>query len=490
MQKFKRLFAISASCLFILAPAIAAPAQTLTVLYSFSGGGDGAGPQAPLVQATDGNFYGSADEGTNNYGTIFRISSGGAFTVLHTFELTDGAHPEAALIQAANGNFYGTAPQGGSNGYGTLFELTLSGTFTALHNFCSQSNCRDGATPQTALVQAANQRLFGTTGAGGTNGYGTLFRANPNGTPTILYNFCSQSGCADGLDPYALIQAADGSFYGTTVQGGSSANCTGGCGTVFRITLGGTLTTLHSFDLTDGGNPYELIQAIDGNFYGTTLAGGTSEACVDGCGTVFKITPGGTLTTLHSFDLTDGKYPSGALVQATDGSFYGTTLEGGDSGSSCLYATCGTIFKITPAGRLTTLYDFCSLYQCYDGANPVGGLIQSTDGNFYGTAETGGSAETGDCSPSCGTVFRLSVGLGPFVETQTTSGRVGAHVNILGTSLTGATGVTFNGTSATFTVVSPSLITTTVPAGATTGTVQVVTPGGTLSSNVPFRVIP
>jgi uncharacterized repeat protein (TIGR03803 family) len=230
---------------------------------------------------------------------------------------------------------------------------------------------------------------------------------------------------------------------------------------------------LHRFDGTDGSQSYAaLVQGTDGNFYGTTGNGGTNKQ-----GTVFKITPSGTLETLHSFDGADGSYPYAALVQGTDGNLYGTTHEGGANDINYLCPLgCGTIFKITPSGTLTTLYSFCSQANCTDGTLPGAGLVQDTDGAFYGTTE----------SPS--TVYSLSMGLGPFVETQPPSGKVGAAVKILGTSLTGSTSVTFNGTAATFAVVSASEITTTVPTGATTGTVQVVTPGGTLSSNVPFRV--
>jgi uncharacterized repeat protein (TIGR03803 family) len=237
---------------------------------------------------------------------------------------------------------------------------------------------------------------------------------------------------------------------------------------------------LHSFDGTEGSLPYEgLVQATNGNFYGTTSDGGE-----DGAGTVFKITPSGTLTALYQFcplgDCGSGGSPGGspfaALVQATDGNLYGTTC--------CVISETGTIFKATPSGTtLTSVYSFCSQSDCADGSAPFAGLVQDTNGKFYGTTVGGGTH-------GVGTVFSLSVGLGPFVETQTTSGKVGAAVKILGTNMTGATSVTFNGKSATFKVVSSSLITTTVPAGATTGKVKVTTPHGTLTSNVPFRVLP
>jgi uncharacterized repeat protein (TIGR03803 family) len=196
---------------------------------------------------------------------------------------------------------------------------------------------------------------------------------------------------------------------------------------------------------------------------------------------VFTITASGVLTTLHSFDLTDGFLPSAGLVQAADGNFYGTTYRGGTNGSCPHGGGCGTLFQITPSGTLTTLYSFCAQSSCADGEYPYAGLVQDTDGNFYGTTAIGGLGKDG-------TVYSLSVGLGPFVETQPASGVVGKAVKILGTNLTGATTVTFNGTAATFTVVSKSLITTTVPLGATTGKVKVIFPHGTRSSNVSFRV--
>src|ERR1019366_8681017 len=196
--------------------------------------------------------------------------------------------------------------------------------------------------------------------------------ASPAQTFTTLVNFAG----ANGAHPQAsLIQGTDGNFYGTTEAGGTSGNCSGGCGTVFKITAGGTLTTLHSFDGTDGAYPSAgLVQATDGNFYGTTEGGGASGNCSGGCGTVFKITPGGTLTTLYSFNSSDGDRPSAGLVQASDGNFYGTTYYGGTSNNCGGYA-CGTVFKISPGGTLTTLYSFCAQTGCPDGASPHAGLV-------------------------------------------------------------------------------------------------------------------
>jgi len=388
------------------------------------------------------------------------------FTTLHSFEGMDGAYPYAELVQAIDGNLYGTTYQGGANGSGTVFKITPSGTLTTLYSFCSQSNCTDGRNPDAGLVQATDGNLYGTAPFGGAYDEGTVFKITPSGTLTTLYSFCSQSGCPDGYWPVtALVQGTDGNFYGTAYGGGAN-----GWGTVFKVTPSGTLTTLHSFGLRDGEEPEAvLVQATDGSFYGTTPGGGTY-----GGGTVFKITPSGTLTTLWAFGSlsSKGSSPSAGLVQDTNGNFYGTTSSGGANG-------WGTVFKLDTTGTLTTLHGFHGA----DGANSYAALVQDTNGNFYGTTQGGGA--NGD-----GTVFSLSVGLGPFVETQPTFGKVGMAIKILGNHLTGATGVTFNGTPAVFKVISNSLIGAVVPVGASTGTVQVTLGNGTLSSNVPFQVKP
>jgi uncharacterized repeat protein (TIGR03803 family) len=453
------------------------PAQTFTTLHSFDGT-DGQDSYAGLVQAIDGNLYGTTEFGGAgsackfNCGTVFKITPSGMLTTLHFFGNTDGNVPSAGLVQATNGNLYGTTSAGGANNDGTVFRITPSGTLTTLHSFVGT----DGYGPNAGLVQATNGNLYGTTGGGGSsnncvNGCGTIFKITPSGTLTTLHSFDG----TDGAYPEGLVLATNGDFYGTT-GGGYNHGCSGGCGTIFKITPSGTLTTLHGFEgLEDGANPSGLVQAIDGNLYGTTTFGGSRNCNYGGCGTVFKITPSGTLTTLYFFDGgTDGSTPWAGLVQATDGKLYGTTLIGGPNDA-------GTIFEITTSGTLTTLYTFCLQNGCPDGDGPRGELVQATNGTFYGTTFAGGA--NGD-----GTVFSLSAGLGPFVETLPTAGKVGAAVKILGTKLTGATSVTFNGSVAVFKVVSKSLITTTVPTGASTGTVEVTTPKGTLKSNVVFRV--
>ena len=485
----KRACAVLALC---ATTAIALPAQTLTTLHSFDGA-DGGFLRDGLVQATNGKLYGTTPERGYNRngsgaGTIFQITPTGTLTTLFLFcysegGCVDGSWPYGSLVQATNGYFYGTTSQGGANARGTVFKTTPSGTLTSLYSFCSQSGCPDGETPDAGLVQATDGNFYGTTSVGGTSGGGTVFRITPGGMLTTLYTFCTQSGCPDGFIPSLQVQATDGDFYGITLYGGAN-DPSGGIngGTVFRITPSGMLTTLYSFcsesGCTDGAGPSGLVQTIDGSLYGTTGSGGAGVDCMYGCGTVFKITPSGTLTTLYSFctqsACRDGVGPGG-LVQATDGSLYGTTGGGGANGA-------GTIFRISPSG-LSTLYSFCSQSGCTDGNEP-NRLVQDTSGDFYGTTYSGGAH--GD-----GTVFSLSVGLGPFVKILQAYGRVGAAVEILGTDLTGASSVTFNGSASTYTVNSTgTAISTTVPDGATTGTVKVVTSGGTLSSNVPFRVLP
>ena len=480
----KRAYSVFLVCATM---AIALQAQTFTTLQSFDNT-DGKYPDAGLVQATDGNLYGTTyGGGAKNDGTVFRITPSGTLTRLYSFcsktGCKDGAGPNASLVQATDGNLYGTTTYGGANNGGEVFKITLSGIQTVLYSFCSKTSCTDGWKPYAGLVQGTDGNFYGTTVVGGTgsclDGCGTVFKITPSGALTTQHNFDS----TDGKNPYAgLVQATDGNFYGTTFYGGAH-----GEGEVFKITPSGIQTVLYSFCsiryCPDGFNPYAgLVQGIDGNFYGTTYYGGNNNVCGSfHCGTVFKITPSGMRTTVYNFcsksGCTDGHAPYAGLVQGTDGNFYGTTVVGG-TGSACQFG-CGVVFKVTPSGTLTTLHSFDKT----DGFNPFVGLAQDTNGKFYGTAYYGGA-------DSDGTVFSLSVGLGPFVETQPTSGKEGAAVKILGTNLTGATSVTFNGTAAVFGVVSSSEIMTIVPAGATTGKVKVVTPLGTLSSNVPFRVLP
>jgi uncharacterized repeat protein (TIGR03803 family) len=381
--------------LFCVAAVIAAPAQSgfFTSLASFDGA-NGANPQAALIQGTDGNFYGTAAYGgANGVGVVFRITPAGTLTTLYSFCYPwdcpgSGYEPTTGLIQASDGNLYGTTSQGGTLGYGTLFQITPAGTLTLLYTF----NGSDGTGPSSALVQASDGDFYGTTSGGGTsnncgsNGCGTVFKITPSGMLTTLHSFEG----SDGIGPSgALVQASDGDFYGTTLGGGAYS-----FGTIFKITLAGTLTTLYTFDGYQGVFPNGLVQASDGNFYGTTSGGGS-----DGSGTVFEITPAGSLTTLYSFFGPTGDLPEGGIIQARDGNFYGTTRKGGDLGCTSSGYGCGTVYRITPIGSLSTLHSF----NLRDGYAPCAGLVQARDGSFYGTTTYGGG-DFGD-----GTFFRVGV---------------------------------------------------------------------------------
>jgi uncharacterized repeat protein (TIGR03803 family) len=282
-------------------------------------------------------------------------------------------------------------------------------TFTALYKFGS------GGPPTAGLVEGTDGNLYGTTYGYSGKQNGMIFKITPSGTFTTLHS--------GGAFAAGLILGNDGNFYGTSLAGG-----TVGYGWVFKITPSGTLTTLHNFGrLPSGTYPSAaLVQASDGNFYGTTKEGGTNSCLYGGtnfgCGTLFRITPSGTLTTLYTFcsqsGCADGQEPGG-LVRGADGNLYGTTGAGGNGvcGSS---GGCGTIFKITTTGTLTTLHSFDRA----DGALPTT-LVQHSNGTFYGTTVRGGANVYHACGGWCGTIFSLSVGLGPFVETEPASGNVG-----------------------------------------------------------------
>ncbi len=320
---------LAIAALMMLATPISSRAQ-FTTLVSFTGANGNLPFMENLVQGKNGSLYGTTTYGgTSGNGTIFKVTPTGTLTTIYNFANTpDGANPDAGLVLGTDGKFYGTTYQGGTSGLGTVFKITSLGTFTSLHSFTGA----DGQGPEAALVQGSNGNYYGTTAGGGASNLGTVFKITSTGTLTTLHSFAG----TDGWEPEgALIQATDGDFYGTTVRGGTSSD-----GTAFKITPTGTFTPLHSFDVTDGYEPVAgLIQATDGNFYGTTYSGGTY-----GEGNVFEMTSGGTVTSLHSFSGgdggTDGDYPSGGLVQQTNGAFFGTT---GGVGSGGL----GTVFSLS-----------------------------------------------------------------------------------------------------------------------------------------------
>jgi uncharacterized repeat protein (TIGR03803 family) len=352
--------------------------SNFNLLHSFVGGSsDGAGPYHALIQGSDGNFYGTTlTGGSGNVGTIFKITPSGTESVFYSFTST----PYSGLVQSSDGNIYGTTAGGGANGRGTVFKITPSGTESLVYSFPAGSS-----DPYCGLIQGSDGNFYGTTGAGGTNDDGTVFKVTPTGTETVLHAFAKTG--TDGETPYAgLIQGSDGNFYGTTYFGGAH-----GFGTVFKVTPSGTETVLYSFaGGSDGEHPYAaVIEGSDGNFYGTTYQGGTS-----GLGTVFKLTPSGTESVLYAFagGSSDGATPEAGVIQGSDGNFYGTTLQGGSGGF-------GTVFKLTPSGTETILHTFVG---ASDGASPGANLVQGSDGNLYGSTGAGGAS--GD-----GTFFKVTL---------------------------------------------------------------------------------
>jgi uncharacterized repeat protein (TIGR03803 family) len=325
---------------------IASPAQTFTNLVNFSSVGECGPYMMSMLQGTDGNLYGTAlAGGSKNEGTVFRLTPAGALSTLYSF-VSGGIDPIYSLDLATDGNLYGATWYGGPNNVGTIFTVTVDGRLTTLYESASTVGIVN------ALVQGVDGEFYGTgcipNSATPTPclayGSGSAFKMTPAGALTMLHTFTSGT---DGWGPSALIQATDGDFYGTTYGGGS-----GCCGTIFKITSTGALTILYNFNGPDGNGPTAALAQVVGLigpgevFYGTTFSGGA-----DGYGTVFEITPDGALTTLHSFDNSDGANPFAPLVQGTDGKFYGTTLNGGS-------ANLGTIFEITPKGKFTLLHTF------------------------------------------------------------------------------------------------------------------------------------
>ena len=493
MKKFGLTRIACTITLFCIASTVASRAQTFTSLVRFNKT-DGAEPAAPLVQGPDGNFYGTTTSGGVNNpacenqscGTIFRITPEGMLTTLYRFcsqqNCNDGAAP-GNIVLGPDGNIYGVTATGGIHchdlaiiGCGTIFKFTSSRRLTTLYSFCTQTNCPDGWNPDS-LVLGTDGNLYGTTFHGGMttiDGFGTFFKISLAGVFTALHSFCTETNCSDGGQPENLTQA-NGNFYGTTYEGGTDKDS---CGVIFQVTSKGNVTALHSFNVAQGCFQHSpVILATDGNLYGVNSSGGGPHSR----GMAYQLTAAGEFRRLYSFcsltDCEDGEFPQAGLVQATDGNFYGVT-EGGLTRP----VHDGTVFEITSGGTLTTLYNFDSAPKATNGAFPIASLLQATDGNFYGTTASGGRGY--------GTLFEVSTGLAPFVTASPSFGKSGGQIMILGNNLSGTTSVTFNGLRATFQVVSSTLVKATVPNGATTGTIEVTTPGGTLSSNAAFQALP
>jgi len=446
-----------------------AATQSYTVLHRFGDGSvanDGISPQAGLIQGSDGYFYGTTSNGGSaNNGTVFKMTPTGAVTILHSFSdgsvANDGISPQAALIQGSDGNFYGTTVIGGSADNGTVFKMTPAGAVTILHSFGDGSVPNDGANPDAALIQGADGNFYGTTEIGGAADSGAVFTMTSAGAVTILHSFDDGSVPNDGVNPSAaLIQGSDGNFYSATYSGGSTFK-----GTVFKMTPAGAVTILHSFGdgsvPNDGEHPdWGIILGLDGNFYGTTYAGGSAEN-----GTAFKMTPAGVVTILHSFNdgstVNDGVSPAGGVIEGLDGNFYGTTQNGGS-------ANLGVVFEMTPAGVVTILHSFSDGSTFNDGLQPTAGLVQGSDGNLYGTTSSDGFNGTG-------TVFVESSPATHFSVSAPANTTAGTPFTVTVTALNKYNGMDFGYTGIVhFTCDDPSSI---LPADTIvvngTGTVQV-----------------
>jgi len=397
-----------------------ADTATLTVLYHFGvnngpvGPYDGSYPVQPPIVGTDGNLYGTTYYGgTNDDGTIYKMTPQGTLTTLYTFQGYDGIGPRGLLFET-NGVLYGTTQSGG-NGIvisstetsiccGTIFSITPQGAFTSLFSF----DTTNGDTSDSGVIPGGDGNYIGTTYSGGMgsayegtnaaddfgdgvqNPPGTIYKINSQFTTiTTIHSFSGTDGANPGKE---AVIGTDGNIYGTTLFGGAHD-----AGAVYQITSSGTFTLLYSFaDGTDGAHPKaELVEGLDGNYYGTTLDGGGSVGkkwCgANGCGTAFVITPQGTLTTLHDFNGDPDPAHPGSLALGPDGNFYGTSFTGGTN-------HLGTVFMITPQGAVTALYQFRGA----DGSEPIAGLTLASDGSFYGATTAGGAHNQG-------TIFRVVI---------------------------------------------------------------------------------
>ncbi len=478
-----RPLAIALLCFFSVCTC---SAQIYSTLASFGAPGGYLPEHTSLAQGRDGAIYGTVTTGgaTTTNGMVFKITPSGAFTDLYNFCVQqlpcgDGAGPNG-LILGTDGDFYGTTSAGGAYNAGTIFKITPAGKLTTLYSFCAEGfPCPNGANSFSALVQGADDTLYGVTFYGGVNlptcggnGCGTIFKFTRSGTFSKLYSFCSQSGCTDGALPEAALAVdLDQNLYGAAEYAGVNDG-----GTLFRITPAGQYNVLHSFcaggsPCSDGASPFAgLILGLGGEMFGTTIDGGLYP----GAGTVFKITPGGKLTTLYDLcpqgdPCPDGYAPFMGLARSADGNLYGSTTWG-----AALY---GTLFELTPKGVFTTLHIFSSTEGYSNSA-----LLQSTTGKFFGTTLIAGQNASG-------TIFSLDMGLRPFVTFVRRWGKASQTAQILGQGFRGTTAVSFGGVPAEFKVISDTFLIATVPATARTGLVTVHTPSGRLVSNVPFQIV-
>lgn len=457
MRKRSIVYAALAGLLWMMPSDVAGQAIVSTV-YSFSNAGSNGFPLyvAP-IQGRDGRLYGSTNGAPATGGALFREALGGPAKITYSFVegSVQGQNPQFGLTLATDGNLYGVAT-GGQFGYGVLFRVgSGGGNYTVLHQFAGDG---DGAYPTFPPIQASDGKFYGITQ--GVAGASTLYRYAAKEGFATLYSFTSDYGQSASCQ---LIETVDGTLYGCAGGGGINGN-----GTVFQITKAGV--PLWRYQFSGGNDGYApvgtLVLDAAGNLYGTTLNGGANG----GLGTAYAIDQSRQLTVLHTFTRgADGNSPIGVSL-GSDGMLYGAAAFGGPQDS-------GTLFRLSTSGSFQMLYPFRAR-----GTKPLAAPIQAPNGLFYGTTSLGGKN-------SAGTIYSLDMGLAPFIALQQYQGRAGTTAQILGQGFTGTSGVTFNGVAATsFTVVSDTYMTAVVPTGATTGSVVVTTPTGTLTSNKMFTV--
>jgi uncharacterized repeat protein (TIGR03803 family) len=365
--------------MLLVVPALAALAQagTFTTLYNFTGGTDGGQPNAAVIQDEFGNLYGTTSWGgdlscgsyNSGCGVVYKLDTAGNETVLHSFSKTDGQNPFAPVIRDSDGNLYGTTDVGGSSSYGTVFKLDTAGNETVLHSFAGGTS--DGCYPSGVIMDGAGS-LYGTASECGTSNDGTVFKIDTAGNETILHNFTGSDG--RGPNGGHLILDKAGNLYGVAGSGGPS-----GYGVLYKLSKEGTLTLLHSFanSYSDGCYPVGTVAKDKaGNFYGTTWECGSHRD-----GVVWRVSKTGAETDLHNFDGSkEGCWPTAGVVRDSQGNLYGNTSE-------CGIANTGTVWELSPKGKLTLLHSFLQI----DGADPSGELLRTAKGTLYGATSHGGS---------------------------------------------------------------------------------------------------
>ena len=358
----------------LLAPVAGALAKgSEHVIYTFTGGADGAQPQVGLLMDSNGNLYGTtAAGGADSAGVLFEVTPAGQETVLYTFTGgNDGGDPGGLLLDSS-GNLYGMTYKGGAYASGVVFKLTPSGAYSVLHTFTGGT---DGAKPDPTLYEDQAGNIYGAASEGGSNLAGVVFKIAASGKFSVLYTF---SGGNDGATPSGIVMDASGTIYGATTFGGTNS-----AGVIFKLTSRGKESVLHTFTgASDGARPSAGI-ALDasGNVDDAAVTGG-----VDKAGTVFRVSPKGNFKLLYTFTGgTDGAEPSGGVVLDGAGNLYGPAYAGGQ------YAA-GVLFRISPKGKDTTLHTFAG---GSDGAQPIGRVVVDTSGNVFGTTLDGGADNAG-----------------------------------------------------------------------------------------------